>query len=218
MPYQWPAETDFALWELDVLDRDCLFCGRRMHVCDHRYRHLHTLEGPVELVCKLNHCADRTCPGHATTKSPELEITIALPQVAIGWDVFCWIGHRRCSRHMAISLIQSELLDDYGIKLSEDAIEQYIRRYQVMLAARQQDAESLRRQYESESEHDNRGRSDHDNRWSVRDLMRGMSTGGLLSGSFRDTLLPKATRGTIVHQRRIQGTSRPSLPQRSMAA
>ncbi len=70
----------------------------------------------------------------------------------------------------------------------------------------------------NESEHDNRGRSDHDNRWSVRDLMRGMSTGGLLSGSFRDALLPKATRGTILHQRRIQGTSRPSLPQRSMAA
>ena len=53
---------------------------------------------------------------------------------------------------MAISLIQSELLDDYGIKLSEDAIEQYIRRYQVMLAARQQDAESLRREYESVAE------------------------------------------------------------------
>jgi hypothetical protein len=46
-------------------------------------------------------------------------------------------------------LIQSELLDDHGIRLSEDAIDQYIRRYQVMLAARQQDAESLRRQYES---------------------------------------------------------------------
>ena len=53
---------------------------------------------------------------------------------------------------MAISLIQSELRDDYAIKLSEDAIDQYIRRYQVMLAARQQDAESLRRHYESAAE------------------------------------------------------------------
>ena len=49
-------------------------------------------------------------------------------------------------------MIQSELLDDHGIKLSEDAIDQYIRRYQVMLAARQQDAELLRRQYESVAE------------------------------------------------------------------
>jgi hypothetical protein len=123
-----------------------------MHICDHRYRRFHTLDGPVQLICKLNHCPDRACPGHARTKSPEIEITLALPQMAIGWDVFCWIGHRRCSRHMAIPLIQSELLDDYGIKLSEDAIDRSIRRYQVMLAARQQGAESLRRQYESVAE------------------------------------------------------------------
>jgi hypothetical protein len=152
MAYRWPADTDFSLWELDVLDRKCPVCGRMMHICDHRYRRFHTLDGPVQMICKLNHCPDPACPGHAKTKSPELEITIALPQMAIGWDVLCWIGHRRCSRHMAVSLIQSELLDDYGIKLSEDAIEQYTRRYQIMLAARQQDAESLRRQYESVAE------------------------------------------------------------------
>ncbi len=147
MAYRWPADTDFSLWELDVLDRHCPVCGRMMHICDHRYRRIHTLDGPVQLICKLNHCPDRTCPGHARTRSPELEITLALPQMAIGWDVLCWIGHRRCSRHMAISLIPSELQDDSGIKLSEDAIDQYIRRYQVMLAAWQQDAESLRQLY-----------------------------------------------------------------------
>jgi hypothetical protein len=152
MAYHWPADTDFSLWELDVLDRTCPVCGRMMHICDHRYRRFHTLQGPVQLICKLNHCPDPACPGHAKTKSPETEITLALPQMAIGWDVFCWIGHRRCSRHMAIPVIRSELLDDYGIKLSDDAIDQYIRRYQVMLAARQQDAESLRRNYESAAE------------------------------------------------------------------
>ena len=152
MPYKWPGDTDFAFWELDVLDRDCPACGRMMHICDHRYRRLHTLEGPVQLVCKLNHCPDRDCPGHAKTKSPEQEASIAPPSWAIGWDVFCWIGHRRCSRHMSIPLIQSELLDDYGIKLSDDAIAKYIQRYQVMLAARQQDPEALRRQYEAVDE------------------------------------------------------------------
>src|SRR3954468_24199931 len=152
MAYRWPADTDFSLWELDVVDRDCPACGRMMHICDHRYRRFHTLDGPVQLICKLNHCPDRACPGHARTKSPELEITLALPQMAIGWDVLCWIGHRRCSLHMAISLIRSELRDDYAIQLSEDAIDEYIRRYQVMLAARQQDAASLRRQYESGAE------------------------------------------------------------------
>jgi hypothetical protein len=152
MPYKWPLDTDFALWELDVLDRACPACGRMMHICDHRYRRLLTLKGPVQLVCKLNHCPDRDCPGHATTKSPEQEAVIAPPNWAIGWDVFCWIGHRRCSRHMSIPYIQSELLDDYAIKLSDDAIAKSIRRYQVMLAARQQDPEALRRQYESVDE------------------------------------------------------------------
>src|SRR3954447_14486121 len=149
MAYHWPADTDFALWELDVLDRNCPACGRMMHICDHRYRRLHTLDGPVQLICKLNRCPDPLCPGHAKTKSPELESTIAPPYWAIGWDVFCWIGHRRFSRHMALSLIQSELLDDYAIKLSEDALEKYVRRYQAMLAARQQDLEALRRHYQA---------------------------------------------------------------------
>jgi hypothetical protein len=123
-----------------------------MHICDHRYRRFHTLDGPVQLVCKLNLCPDPACPGHAKTKSPELEITLALPQMAIGWDVLCWIGHRRFARHMAVPLIRSELLDDYQIKLSEDAIEKAIRRYQAMLAARQQDPEALRRHYAAGAE------------------------------------------------------------------
>jgi hypothetical protein len=152
MPYTWPEETDFVRWELDVLDRDCPFCGRMMYVCDHRNRRVHTLGGPVQLVCKLNHCPDPRCPGHSQTKSPELEVTIALPRLVIGWDVLCWIGHRRCSRHWPMAQIQSELWDDYGIKLSEDSLARYIRHYQVMLAARQQDPESLRRQYESVAE------------------------------------------------------------------
>jgi len=103
MSYQWPADTDFAQWELDVVDRACSVCGRTMYICDHRYRRLHTLDGPVELLCRLNHCPDRTCPGHARTKSPELETSIAPPRWAIGWDVFCWIGQRRFSRHRSIA-------------------------------------------------------------------------------------------------------------------
>jgi hypothetical protein len=152
MPYAWPPDTDYAQCELGVLDRNCWVCRRRTHICDHRYRHIHTLEGPVELVCKLNHCPDPRCAGHSKTKSPEIEASIAPPHWAIGWDVFCWIGHRRFSRHWAVPQIQGELLDDYGIKLSHDAISNYIHRYQVMLAARQQDPESLRREYESVAE------------------------------------------------------------------
>ena len=152
MPYTWPEDTDFASWELDVVDRRCPSCGRMMHVCDHRYRRFHTLQGPVELLCRLNHCPDPGCPGHAQARSPELEVAIALPKWAIGWDVLCWIGHRRCSRHWAIPQIQGELRDGYGIQLSEDSIARYIHHYQVMLAARQQDPEVLGRHYQSAGE------------------------------------------------------------------
>ncbi|MGZ3472505.1 MAG: hypothetical protein ACXVA6_21285 [Isosphaeraceae bacterium] len=148
MPHRWPADTDFIVWELDVLVRDCASCGRMMHICDHRYRRFFTLEGPVQLVCKLNHCPDPDCPGHARTKSPEMEPSIALPAWAIGWDVFCWIGHRRFSRHWSIPQICHELVDSYGIGLTEPSIANYIQRYQTMLAARQQDFEAMRRQYE----------------------------------------------------------------------
>ena len=36
--------------------------------------------------------------------SPAGEVTIAPPSWAIGWDVFCWIGHRRCSHHMSMRI------------------------------------------------------------------------------------------------------------------
>jgi len=72
---------------------------------------------------------------------------IALPGWGIGWDVFCWLGHRRFSRHWSIPLIRAELLDSFAIDLTEPGIANYIRRYQTMLAARQQDPEALRQHY-----------------------------------------------------------------------
>jgi hypothetical protein len=147
MPHLWPEDTDFALWELDVVDRNCARCGHKMYICDHRHRHFFTLDGPVHLVSKLNHCPDPRCPGHSTTKSPEIEPTIALPGWGIGWDVFCWIGHRRFARHWSIPQIRGELHDSFAIDLTETGIAKYIGRYQTMLAARQQDPEALRRHY-----------------------------------------------------------------------
>ena len=147
MAFTWPKDLEFTPWDLDVIERDCPSCGRRMHICDHRQRRLYTLDGPVELICKLNHCPDPNCPGHARTKSPEQESLIALPHWAIGWDVLCWIGQRRFSRHASIPLIRLELDDAYAIKISEDSIARAIRFYQVLLAARQQDPEVLRQQY-----------------------------------------------------------------------
>src|SRR4051794_13981757 len=152
MPFTWPKHLDFTPWELDVIDRDCPSCGRMMPICDHRQRRFYTLDGPFELICKLNHCPDPHCPGHAKTKSPEQESMIALPHWAVGWDVLCWIGHRRFSRHWAIPQIQGELDDTYGIKISDDSIARYLRFYQSILAARQHDPDVLRQEYASVTE------------------------------------------------------------------
>ena len=118
-----------------------------MHICDHRYRRVFTLDGPLQLVCKLNRCPDPRCPGHSRTKSPEIEPRIALPGWIIGWDVFCWIGHRRFARHWSIPQIRMELLDSHAIALSENSVANYARRYQTILAARQQDLDTLRGHY-----------------------------------------------------------------------
>ena len=149
MPYRWPDDTDFALWDLDVQDRSCPGCGRLMHICDHRDHRIFTLDGPVQLVSQLVHCIDPGCPGHTRTSSPEVEATITLPWWVLGWDVFCWVGHRRFARHWSVPQIRAELHDTYRIMLSEDAIAKYLRRYQTMLAARQQDPDRLRQEYQA---------------------------------------------------------------------
>jgi hypothetical protein len=147
MPYHWPEDTVFTPVELEVEDRSCPVCGRTSKVCDHRHRRLFTLAGPLQVVSKLVHCPDKSCRGHAHTRSPEVETALAMPWWVIGWDVFCWLGHRRFARHWSVPQIRAELADTYRIILSADAIERYIGRYQCILAARQQDPRLLAADY-----------------------------------------------------------------------
>lgn len=147
MPHLWAEGTEFVRLELDVEDRECPQCGRRRTICDHRRHPIFTLEGPRELVCRLVKCPDRQCPGHHRTASPECEATICLPRCILGWDVFCWIGHRRFSRHWSVPQIRSELQDSYRIGISADAVEDALARYQAFVAAREQDPQRLAEAY-----------------------------------------------------------------------
>jgi hypothetical protein len=143
MAYRWPAGTVFKRIDLDVEDRSCPVCDRDMHVCDHRYHHLWTLRGPTQVVNRLVRCPDPTCENRGQTFSPEAELSISMPRWCMGWDVFCWLGHRRFGRHWSVPQLRAELNDTYHIRLSDDAIERYLGRYQTMLAARQQDPAQL---------------------------------------------------------------------------
>jgi hypothetical protein len=147
MRRHWPQDTEFHRLVLDVEPDRCPQCGRELHICDHRIRHIYTLEHPLELCCRLTHCSDPACPSRPRTQSPAAELSLALPGWLIGWDVFCWIGHRRFARHWSVPQIRSELRDRYHIPLSPDAIDVYIHRYQNMLAARQHDVANVRRAY-----------------------------------------------------------------------
>jgi hypothetical protein len=148
MARRWPPKSVFTRMELEVEDPVCGLCGRKMHVCDHRHHRIFTLPGALQLVCKLVQCPNQQCPNSRRTFSPEAELRLTLPRWLIGWDVFCWIGHRRIARHWSVPQIRAELLDSYQINLSADALEDYLPRYQQMLAARQQDPLVLQREYQ----------------------------------------------------------------------
>jgi hypothetical protein len=147
MGYRWPAEAAFTRRVLTVESEHCSQCGKRLHVCDHRLHRIHTFDGPVEIVCKLAHCPAADCPAHSHTLSPLAEAQLTLPRWVIGWDVFCWLGHRRFARHWSVPQLRAELRDSYDIALSEDALADYLRRYQTMVAARHQDAALLAETY-----------------------------------------------------------------------
>ena len=72
-----------------------------------------------------------------------IQWTIRTPRWCMGWDVLCWLGHRRFVRHWSGPQLRLELKDTHQIRVSDDAIARYIGLYQTMLAARQQDPERL---------------------------------------------------------------------------
>src|SRR4051794_30164277 len=147
MRYHWPEGTPFTQVVLSVEQEACALCQRRLHVCDHRFHPILSLQGPVRLVCKLAHCPDPACPAHGQTLSPLAEAQITLPYWLIGRDVFSWLGFRRFRRHWSIPQLQAELRDSFRIRLSDDAIAGYLKRYRCMVAARHQDASLLAEHY-----------------------------------------------------------------------
>src|SRR5206468_1881663 len=124
-----PEGVVFTRLVLDVEQARCDHCGSRLHICDHRIRRIYTMNGALELCCRLAHCSDPTCPLRCRTLSPQAELSLALPGWLIGWDVFCFIGHRRFARHWSVPQIRAELRDSNDIALSVCAIANYVRRY-----------------------------------------------------------------------------------------
>jgi hypothetical protein len=142
---RWGPEIQFRklVLEPEPDDRRCSHCGEFTHIYEHRDRRLYLLTGATHLVSKIAHCMDKRCPGHQEVIESSAEMSLAPPFWTVGWDVFAWMGHRRFSRSWSVPQIRGELMDSYGITVSPDLIEDYLKRYQAIVAARESAPESL---------------------------------------------------------------------------
>lgn len=145
----WPENVSFRKVELtpEAEDRICGHCEGFTHVSDHRTRRLKTLGDPLLLVSKVTCCPDRGCAGHAEKRSSRAEMWLAPPCWTVTWELFAWMGHRRFARHWSVPQIRAELKDTHRVEISDDAIEDYTAKYEVMVAARESDIERLVAEY-----------------------------------------------------------------------
>jgi hypothetical protein len=63
---------------LDVESDSCEHYGATLHVCDHRFHRIDTLQGPVELPCRLAHYSE------AELQRVGGELTAAVKQRFVG--------------------------------------------------------------------------------------------------------------------------------------
>ncbi len=147
MSRQWPSGTIFQDIVLKNEMSTCPLCHAKMHVRDHRIHKIYTLQFPAKLICHLSHCSNKMCPNNTQTFSPRSELEYTLPGYKIGWDVLLWIGFKRFKQHWSIPQIRNELIDHHFIFLSDDAIEDYIQKYQIIVTARQSDFSILKNYY-----------------------------------------------------------------------
>ncbi len=147
MPAKWPGDIEFKEVLLYVEEKTCHVCGSKLIIRRDRIHRIYSLEGPLKLVRKLSCCSNTHCPERKTVLSPQSETSITMSRWRIGWDVLLWMGFRRYKRHWSVPQIQAELLDSYQMKLSEDSITEYLRKYQIMVSARHQDVARLCEEY-----------------------------------------------------------------------
>lgn len=122
MKHAWPSTLGELILEPEDDERACPKCGRRMAICDHRFRRVERKTGPVRLCCKLLQCPDPNCRSGHKTFAPRAEQFLAPPNVALDWELFAWIGHRRFARHWSVPTICAELADTFQVVFSPDAV------------------------------------------------------------------------------------------------
>jgi hypothetical protein len=140
---KWPENVIFKPVEVRAADAVCEHCGREANVDNLRNRYVHSSGGPLHLRVRPLRCPEESCAGHLASWSPAEEMDIAPPYWCMTWELFAWLGHRRFARHWSVPQIRAELQDRFRIVVSSDVVEDYTRRYQTMVAARESDLDRL---------------------------------------------------------------------------
>lgn len=175
----WPKGTNFKEVYLLVQKSACEGCGSRLYKGWNHDRKIYTFDGPLLLKKQRARCSNPACEWSKTWSVSQEEKLLTMPRWRIGWDVFCWMGFRRFKRHWSVPQIRDELLDSHSILLSADSIEDYLQRYQNMVAARHQDLSRLAEVYRGIDEVDLsidglQPEKGHETLYVVRDLRKNM--------------------------------------------
>jgi hypothetical protein len=177
MSRKWPEDTVFKTVNLQINESSCNSCGSRLYKSKNRDRKIYTFDGALLLKRERAKCSNRMCDRFNRWFVPREEELLTMPRWKIGWDIFSWIGFRRYKRHWSVPQIRDELLDGYDILLSDDSIEDYLRKYQNMVAAKHQDLKSLKELYAGVNEVDLtidglQPEKGHETLYVVRDLTK----------------------------------------------
>jgi hypothetical protein len=143
----WPEQGDVPEIEAFLGEARCVGCGGRGTVDDVRRRKLRTLGGRVKLRVPVRKCTEPSCPLFGQRLGAEVELSFAPPHWTVSWDLFTWMGHRRFGRHWSVPQIRHELKDRFGVEASADWIEDYLARYQAIVAGRESDIELMTKAY-----------------------------------------------------------------------
>jgi len=162
----------------EAADRHCQACVAATCLIETRKRKVKSLDGVLELWAPDVRCVDSNCPMHGQRQRSVQEQSIAPRDWSIDWELFAWMGHRRFARHWSVPKIVAELRDTYDVVVSRHLVEDYIAKYEVMVAARESDIAQLQAAYRDAgyvllSIDGLQPEKGHETLYVVRDLVKG---------------------------------------------
>jgi len=139
---------DISSYEVQVLETsqtNCASCPAPLWVVQHRQRPLQTLERKLWLISKDKACRSTECRQVNKLLRPEGEGNLPLlRQSEYGLDVVVRAGEMRMSDDMSFRECHRELVDQYGLEISERHISNLYRIYLSLVHCVNADFEPLR--------------------------------------------------------------------------